>query len=170
MSPKIVKLHVEKGLTFQVDDKTWSKSAYRLEADLSDGPSPDELEKLRLDLSFKIDDWLGQEKHIPQSKPLQPEEVVRSDIPQLDLAELDECPWQTYKKQPAKPGQVAWIKNPTFWEHFDATPVLWELVKAVEGAKDQKLVLGDMEYNFGGKDDMKDRFINRKPVKTESAR
>lgn len=46
--PKIVKLHVEKGKTIQVDDKTWSKSAYRLEADVSDvtnkdGPRKDEV-------------------------------------------------------------------------------------------------------------------------------
>ncbi len=159
---KIVKLHVEKGRTTQVAADVWNKVIYRLEADVSD-LSPDELEKLRLDLSFKIDDWLGQEKHVP-------EDVVRSVIPEIDLAELDGCPWQTFQKKPAKVGTAAWIKNPSYWERFDAPPVLWELVKALEGARDRTLVLGDMAYVFGGKDDMKDRFINRKPVKMEGAR
>jgi len=159
--PKIVKLHVEKGKSMQIGEKEWRKTTYGLEADVSDVPSPDELEKLRLDLSFQIDDWLGQEKQL--------EDVVRSDIPEIDLAELDACPWQTYKKQPAKPGHVAWIKNPTHFEHFDAPPVLWELVKALEGAKDRTLVLGACEYSFSGKNDLQDHFLSRKPVKTESA-
>ncbi len=89
------------------------------------------------------------------------------NIPEIDLAELDECPWLTYKKNPAGPGKAAWIKNPAHFEHFDAPKVLWELVKAMEGEKDHKLVLGDMEYVFGGKEG---QFINRKPTKMERAR
>ena len=41
MSPKIVKLHVEKGQSVLVDDKRWVKSAYRLEADVSDVTNKD---------------------------------------------------------------------------------------------------------------------------------
>jgi len=172
----IVKLHVEKSLTVQVDDKKWSKTAYRLEADVPD-TSPDELEKLRLDLSFKIDDWLGQEKHDPQPKPRYPPDVVQSDIPEIDLVELDACPWQTYQKKPAGPGKAAWIKNPAQFDRFEAPPVLWELVKALDIVRDasadmtrpkpEPLVLGDMQYSYGGD---KLQFINRNPTKTESAR
>lgn len=89
------------------------------------------------------------------------------NIPEIDLAELDECPWQTFQKTKAGPGTAAWIKNPAHFEHFDAPKVLWELVKAMEGKKDHKLVLGDMEYVFGGKEG---QFINRKPAKMERAR
>ena len=153
-------LHVEKGRTTQVDDNHWIKTAYRLEADVSDVPSPDELEKLRLDLEFKIDDWLQQAGY-PEAKSL--------GIPKIDLAELDACGWQTYQKEPAQPGQTAWIKNPVYFTQFEAAPALLELVKALERTEDRKLVLGDMEYGFSGKNDVKDHFISRKPAKKESA-
>lgn len=166
--PKIVKLHVEKGKMIQVDDKTWSKSAYRLEADVSDVTNKDGLEKTRLDLAFTIDDWLQQEQHTPEN--LDAATVDTSKIPNLDLAELNACPWQTYSKQPAKPGQVAWIKNPEKFERFDAPPVLQELAKALRTIDGKELVLGDMSYELSGKDDMKDSFIKRAPVKGEKAR
>ncbi|NVM57278.1 MAG: hypothetical protein HWN51_04075, partial [Desulfobacterales bacterium] len=133
--PKIVKLHVEKGRTVQVDDNHWIKSTYRLEADVSDVPSPDELEKLRLDLEFKIDDWLRQTGY--------PSEAVGAlGVPKIDIAVLDACGWQTYKKEPAKVGQAAWIKNPVYFTQFEAPPALLELVKALERTEDRKLVLG----------------------------
>jgi hypothetical protein len=165
--PRIDRLAVEKGRTVQVSDSDWRKTTYRLEADVSDVSDPDKLEDLRLKLVFTIDDWLQQEQHTAVTPPEEPD---ISAIPEIDLAELDACPWQTFQKKPAKAGQAAWIKNPTYWERFDAPPVLWELVKALEGARDRKLVLGDMEYVFGGTGDMKDRFINRKSVKESKAR
>ncbi len=89
------------------------------------------------------------------------------NIPEIDLAELDECPWQTYQKNPAGPGKVAWIKNPAHFERFEAPKVLWELVKAMESDRGQALVIGDMQYSFGGD---KGQFINRKTAKAQGAR
>lgn len=161
MSPKITEIHVERGRTTQVGEKEWNKTTYRLVADVSDVASEDEIERLRQKLAFKIDDWLAQERGV--SGPVDIE-----DIPRIDIAELNACGWQTYKKEPAKPSQAAWVKNPvefTSWK--DSPKVLTQLVKALRRTKEQKLILGDMEYSFSGKDDMKDHFISRKPVKVK---
>lgn len=161
--PQIVKLYVEKGRTTQIDDTHWNKTKYGLEADVSDVTSEDALEKLRLDLGFKIDDWLQQAGYPPEA-------MSALGIPNIDIAELDACEWQTYKKEPAKPGQAAWIKNPAYFTQFEAPPVLLELVEALKRTKDEKLVLGDMTYSFSGKGDMKDAFVSRKPAKRESVK
>lgn len=163
---KLLKLHVERGMTTQIGEKEWRKITYGLESDVA-GLSLDELEKTRLDLAFKIDDWLQQEQGGIPAEATRDPRGPSSGIPQIDIAELDECPWQTYQKKPAGPGKVAWIKTPSHFQRFDAPKVLWELEKALDGAQDHKLVLGDVEYVFGGKEG---QFINRKPAKMESAR
>lgn len=158
LSPKITKLYVEKGRTTQTDREHWDKVTYGIEADVSDAPDEEAIEKHRMHLAMKIDDWLGA---APTVAP-----VDVDDIPRIDIAELDDCGWQTYQKQPAKPDQAAWIKNPvefTSWQ--DSPKVLSQLVKALRLTLDQKLVLGDMEYSFSGKGDVKDHFISRKPKK-----
>lgn len=117
MSPKIIEVHVERGRTIQTGEKEWNKTSYRLVADVSDVASEDEIEKLKQDLAFKIEDWLGQER-VP---------VDVENIPRVDIAELNDCGWQTFKKEPAKPGQAAWIRNPvqfTSWENPTSTQSL----------------------------------------------
>ena len=61
-------------------------------------------------------------------------------------------------------------RNPEKFERFDAPPVLQELAKALRTIDGKELVLGDMSYELSGKDDMKDSFIKRAPVKGEKAR
>jgi len=160
--PKILKLYVEKGVSVEVSEGKWRRQAYGVEADVSMLESEEALNKSRIALENKIEDWirLGE-------GTMPPEAVSVNGIPKIDPAELDECKWQTFQKQPAKPGQAGWIKNPTYFTDFEAPPVLLELTKALAKAKDHNLVIGDMEYSLGGKDEMKDHFINRK---TEGAK
>jgi len=161
--PKILKLYVEKGVSVEVAEGKWRRQAYGVEADVSMLESEEDLNKARIALENKIEDYLQLGEGAVTEKEV-------AAIPKIDPAELDECDWQTFQKQPAKLGQAGWIKNPTYFTDFEAPSVLLELTKALAKAKDHKLVIGDMEYSLGGKDEMKDHFINRKPVKTEGAK
>ena len=79
-------------------------------------------------------------------------------IPELDTAEMNELPWKKRNKEPAKPGEFAWLFGPDSRSGTEAGAE--KLVDAIEGAGGT-LVLGDMEYAL-----VKDRvFIQRKPVK-----
>lgn len=160
MSPKITKIHVEKGYTKQTSKEEWFKTSYQLEADVSDVASEDEIEELRLHLCMKLDDWLLQERGING-----PPDVNVGDIPQIDLATLEEAGWQTFQKKPCMPGEAGWVKNPVeFTSWHDPPQILLALVKAIHKTSDKKLVLGNLEYFLSKK------FINRKPVKRESAK
>lgn len=89
-------------------------------------------------------------------------------VPRIDLGDLDKAGWLTYHtKTPAEPGTPAWLKNPTYFTGWDAPPVVMELVKALKRTPGEKLVLGDCEYSFSGKGDMKNHFIIRRPVKVK---
>lgn len=146
----VTKLTVEMGRTVQQSETEWSKRSYALELEVKSDVR-DVVEKAKAEAEQLVDSWLSE-----------PEPPVF--IPHIDLAELDACPWQTYRtKEPAKPGQTAWIKNPvefTSWK--DPPNVLLQLVKALKRSPDEKLVLGKMEYSFSGD---KKQFIGRKPVK-----
>ena len=89
------------------------------------------------------------------------------DIPHIDLADLDAAGWTSYKtKNPAQPGEPAWIKNPVHFTSYEAPPVILELIKAMARVKPQRLQLGDMEYFFSGEG----KFLSRRPAKKESAK
>ena len=96
-----------------------------------------------------------------------PEVTSATGIPKIDLADLDEAGWTSYKtKQPAKPGEAAWIKNPAHFTTFEAPQVIYELVKGLTQAKGNRLQLGNCTYFFSGEK----KFVTRQPVKTEKAR
>jgi hypothetical protein len=153
---KVTKLTVALGTTIQHSETEWNKRGYALEMEVNSSDK-DIVEKAKAEAEQFEQSWLSE----PTLPP--------AEIPQIDMAELNECPWVTFKdKQPAKPGHAAWIKNPvefTSWK--DVPKVLLELVKIMKRDPDQKLVLGDMEYVFSGD---KKQFIQRKPVKTETAK
>jgi hypothetical protein len=86
-------------------------------------------------------------------------------IPRIDLDDLDKAGWLTYRtKAPAEPGKPAWMKNPTYFKGYETPQVVFELVKALKRTRGEKLVLGDMIYEFSGNG----KFISRKPVKVRS--
>jgi hypothetical protein len=166
---KVTKLSVSLGTTLQQNETHWAKQSYGLEVEVN-SDSKDVVEKAKAETEQLVRSWLSAEVSSapPESKAPKPR---REDIPHIDIGELNECEWQTYKKEPAKLGQAAWIKNPvefTSWK--DAPNVLMQLSKAISRSPDGKLVLGDMEYAFSGKGEMEKHFISRTPVKTESAR
>lgn len=144
-----------------MDDKTWNKKLFGLEADVSDIQDENKLEKLRQDLWDKEGDWIEEESTTVAKPTDVPEPPVSiDDIPDIDIAEIQDAGWLTYQKNPCRPGEVGWVKNPvefTSWQ--DPPQVLLRLVKAIHKTADKKLVLGDMEYYLNKK------FINRRPVK-----
>jgi hypothetical protein len=153
---KVTKLTVGIGTTIQQGEKEWTKQSYGLEVEVN-SDAKDIVEKAKAEAEQLVRSWLSE----PSLPP--------AEIPQVDIGELNACEWVTFKtKQPAKPGQAAWIKNPVEFTSWTNPPnVLLELVKAMKRSSDEKLVLGDMKYVFSGD---KKQFIQRKPVKTETAK
>lgn len=174
--PKLLKLTLEKSRTVE-DGRGWRKAIVTLSADISDVENETKLDQYYKNFSDKLDDLLAKEfvatpaATDKESQVEQPEPPIDVDnIPDIDIAELNEAPWQTYKKKPARPDQTAWVKNPVeFVSWQDPPKVLAQLVKALRLSPNQELVLGDKIYSFGGKGDMKDHFISRKPYKPEKA-
>jgi len=153
---KVTKLTIALGTTIQQSEKEWTKQSCGLEVEVNS------------DVRDIVEKTHAEAKQLVRSLLAEPS-LPPAEIPQIDMAELNECLWVTFKdKQPAKPGHAAWIKNPvefTSWK--DMPKVLLELVKIMKRDPDQKLVLGDMEYVFSGD---KKQFIQRKPVKMETAK
>ena len=138
---KIERIVVGKGKSVPVDgpDGQWSKAYYEIEAVPAEG---EDVQTVRMRLEGILNQWLSVEAK-PEAK-----------IPKLDLAELDQLPWITYKtKEPAKEGEAGWI--------FANTKGAEELAEAIQKSEG-KLELGAYEYGFSGKEK---RFISRKPVK-----
>jgi len=89
---------------------------------------------------------------------------AREEIPQIDLAELDDADWISYAtKKRAKPGEAAWLKNPEQFQNVSAPPVINELLAALKRCSTKRLPLGDMEYFLSGEG----KFISRNPAKKE---
>lgn len=155
---KVTKLTVGLGTTIQQSETEWTKQSYGLELEVNSNMK-DIVEKAKAEAEQLEKSWL--------SEPTLPS----AEIPQIDIGELNACEWLTFKKEPAKPGQAAWVKNPIEFTNWANPPnVLLQLAKALKRNPDEKLVLGDMEYSFSGKGDMAKHFISRKPVKTETAK
>jgi len=138
---KIERIVVGKGKSVPHDgpEGEWSKVYYQLEAVPAES---EDVQAVRMGLEGILDQWLSAE-----AKP-------EAEIPKIDLAELDQLPWTTYKtKEPAKEGEAGWI--------FANTKGAEELAKAMQKSEG-KLELGAYEYRFSGKET---QFITRKPVK-----
>ena len=169
----------EKSVTKKVGDD-YVKITYGLGVDLTaiESQTIEDVEKARLHMKNFTDRWIDEDINEcvilkkPKETAMPQEAVSLNGVPKIDPAELDECEWLTFghPRQQARPGTAAGIKNPTYFTDSEAPPVLLELTKALAKATDHKLVIGDMEYSLGGKDEMKDHFINRKPMKIEGAR
>jgi hypothetical protein len=140
---KIERILVGRGRSVPTDgpEGEWLKTFYQVEAVLDEGEDP---KAVRLSLERMLNRWLSGEAE-PKAK-----------VPKLDLAELEELPWTTYKtKERAKEGEAGWI--------FANTEGAEELVKAIQRSEG-KLELGPYEYRFSGKER---QFITRRPLKVK---
>jgi hypothetical protein len=140
-----------KGKTEKIPDAEYqfTRKYLELEVELPQQTTGKELQEALMHAEQFIDGWL------------EAPEVEAAKIPHLDTAELDALPWKTREREPAKPGQFAWLFGPKSKAGIDKGAE--KLVEAIKASKDGKLVIGDMEYTL-----VKDEaFIQRKPVKKE---
>ena len=145
----VKKLTVARGASVSHDDESWDRVFYSIEAEVDET----ELQVVKAELQGMINAWIVD----ALAHPLVPVSKTEADqIPQIDLAELEELPWTSFQtKQPAKPGEAGWI--------FSNTKGAEEMVKALE-AKDGKLELAEYIFRFSGPEN---RFISRSPVKNK---
>jgi len=141
----VKKLTVARGASVSHDDESWDRVFYSIEAEVEDA----ELQVVKAELQGMINAWIVD----ALAHPLIPVSKTEAEqIPQIDLAQLEELPWTSFQtKQPAKPGEAGWI--------FSNTEGAEELVKALE-AKEGKLELAEYVFRFSG--DQK-QFISRSP-------
>ncbi len=178
--PKIEKLYVEKGLSIEVTEGKWRRQTYGITLDVSEelADIPQEqwgewCNKVKEDAEKKIDEWLNIGETVVRSPGFEPGPVSVNGIPKLDIADLNSLPWNP----PAATWGQEWIKNPSKFTKFECEglPTLLELSKALfstgKTMKEQKLIIGDMEYSFSGKDketgEPKRLFIQRRQVKVK---
>jgi len=163
--PIQVEITVGKKVSSEVDKHTWRTVHYELKFNVG-AEDMAMVEAQKVEMEKVIDGWLAVHKgKLSRSGFENQSSVSVENIPDLDLAELEAAGWQTWQKNPCKPGQAGWVKNPVEFTSWKNPPqVLLRLVKAIHKTADKKLVLGDLEYF------LKSKFINRKPVKPESAR
>jgi hypothetical protein len=141
---KVTKLTVGLGTTVQHGETEWVKQSYELEVEVN-SDSVDVVERARLEAEQIVNQWL---KEPPLST---------TEVPHIDIAELAKLPWKSYQtKEAAKPGEAAWI--------FANVQGVEELAKALKKSSGEKLILGDQEYSFSGKEK---QFISRKPAKSK---
>lgn len=147
---KVVKIRVGKGRTTRPGEaEEWVKEYYELEMEIEDDQ---ELPVARDFALSQIDSWLTEAPTAPKY------------IPQLDIGEINDLVWTTYKtKEKAKPEQAAWtFRDATRHSNLDHRKIVNELVKAIKASPNERLQLGDMEFSFSGKEK---QFISRRPVR-----
>lgn len=150
------KLIFHKGLTTKDPKRdVYTKSYVGLEYDVADEADEGTIAQILIRMRSLVEQELGVNA--------EPSADV-SQIPQFDTAELSKLPWKTKNKEDAQEGQWGWILGP---ESTHGTQDGAEtLATALLHTKDNKFVLGDMEYSLS----KNKAFINRKPVKQESAK
>lgn len=152
---RIVGFKMGKGRTVEGEDKkTWNRRYLELEVQCPPGLSTEQLQAAFARAESTLDFWLGQTG---------PEQTA-ARTPEYDLEAIKSLPWKNKDKQPSGPGGWGWILGPE--SDRGVEPGAEALAAALEKAEDHTLVLGDMKYGFS----KNKAFINRKPVKQESAK
>lgn len=152
---KIVGFKMGKGRTVRPGKgESWERRYLELEVTCPEKFTEESLQESFARAENILDFWLEQ---------MGPQQAA-AEIPELDLETIKSLPWKDKLKNPAKPGSWAWIFGPEADVGLEAGAE--KLSAALEKAADHKLVLGDMEYSFS----KNKAFINRAPVKRESAR
>jgi hypothetical protein len=145
---KIISFRMGKGRTVRpTEGEEWVRKYLELEIRLPEQFTEEGFQEALMRAEYLLDQWL------------EAPEVEVAKIPQLDTAELDALPWKKRNREPAKPGEFAWLFGPGSQSGTEKGAE--KLVEAIKASKDGKLVIGDMEYTL-----VKDEaFIQRKPVK-----
>jgi len=160
---KILGFKMGKGVTVEdKEKKTWSRRYLELEVEWQPGQGTESLAQAFTRAETIIDFWLGQPGPKQAIAPVQEQEIA--GIPELDIHAINSLPWKGKAQEPSSPGGWGWIYGPA--ARMGTEKGAEKLAEAIEKAADHKLQLGNMEYIF-----TKDKtFINRKPVKQESAK
>jgi len=152
---KIVGYKMGKGTTVEdKEKKTWKRRYLEVKVQCPEDFSTESLQSSFAKAENILDFWLGQ--------PSMEHEAAK--IPQLDIAAINSLPWKGKDKEPAGPNTWGWILGPKSTHGIE--PGAETLAAALESASDNELVIGDMKYTFS----KNKAFINRAPVKQESAR
>ena len=138
---RISQLVVGKGKTVRpTEQEEWVKEYYEVHVVIDD---EQEIPVARANALGMIDGWLSQP--VPDHQK----------IPNIDLAEIEDNPWKTFKsKRPAKKGEAGWL--------FSNTKGVEPLADALKHSHDHKLNLGSYEFRLSGD---KNQFIQRRPLK-----
>lgn len=160
-----VRLIVGKGTSVEVAKDRWRKVYYQLEIDMT-FDKIEEVTAYKDKVENVIDGWIS--KHTGKASSY-PQPIPASEIPQLDLAEVDALPWKGKNGVDRQKGGWGWIfsdvKEVLEKHEPEQRRLVSELGRAIRGSKNH-LQLGDMIYSYG-KDT---KFMNRHPIKRESAR
>ena len=148
---KITKIAIGKGRSVpkKGPEGEWDKVFYHVEAEVSESEDP---EAVRIGLEATLDSWLAQPPTTPEW------------IPKLDIGEVNDLIWTTYKtKERAKPSEAAWtFSGEAKHDNPEHKFILAELIKAIKASPNERLELGDMEHSFSGAEN---QFISRRPAK-----
>ena len=131
------KMVVGKGMTTSRPGppEVWVKKYYEVEIECPENYEEELLQSTRIRAEEMLDSWLKEDE--------------KAEIPNLDLAEIDNLPWRTFEKGSApgsaKPDKPGWI-----FRNSD-TPPTGDLVRALERFP-LGLELGEWTIKFGGKD------------------
>ena len=145
---KIVEFRIGKGKTVRPGDaEQWNRKYLELTIRLPEKYTEEDFHVALTRAEYLID------------QDLEAPEVAA--IPRLDIADVDALSWKKRNKEPAEPGEFAWLFGPG--SRGGTEQGAEGLVKAIQATTDGKLALGDMEYSI-----VKDgAFVQRKPVKKD---
>jgi len=144
---KIVEFRLGKGITRKVaeSENDFNKRYIEFTVRLPEGCSEEQLHEAMLRTEYIADDFLAQ--------------AEMPHVPQLDTAEINALPWKKRNKEPANPGEFAWLFGPG--SRGGTEQGAEKLVDAIKKAGG-KLVIGDCEYSMV----KEDAFVQRRPVKS----
>lgn len=156
---KIVGFKMGKGRTVRPGkSEKWERHYIELECTCPERFDHESLQEAFARAENIIDFELDQMQRAPSP------EDISSEIPDLDIAEINALPWKGKAQEPSETGKWGWIYGPSAAMGIEKGAE--KLAEAIEKAEDHKLQLGNMEYSFS-----KDKaFINKAPVKQESAK
>lgn len=159
--PLAVEITVGKGLTVELGNCRWQKSYFQLTTTITAKNEAD-LDAWKKKMEAKIDAWL------PKPGPASDHKVSERPpaIAQLDIAEVEDLPWKNRAKQRVS-GGWAWIKSEPGMHDGHNVKVVHDLCEAILKDPMRAVRLGAFDYKFAGD---KNQFLNRYPVKEDSAK
>ena len=157
MSVKIDKVTIGKGRTIQKGE-TWQKVYYEVEVDTSELTDSKEVERTKNMAETLVDSWLEKMSPI----------VDVSNVPNLDIALIQELPWKVKGGKPAGKHGFGYI-----FCHNDRqltegqNQIVENLCSAISTSPDKQVDLGAFIFKFGGENN---KLLNRVPKKKEPAK